>query len=114
MIVKEHNSIATSNTIASGLALATTSALAIPDTPPAQPRPHTGILLMRGFNFNLLMSNASILGVASPVVDTTMMSVMSLALTPARIVHSSIALEEYSTAQRIYSLFLSSKLLGAE
>src|ERR1700676_1497258 len=114
MIVKEHNSIATSKTTASGLAWATTFALAMPDTPPAQPRPHTGIRFMRGFNFNLLMSNASTLGVARPVVDTTIISVISFALMSARMVHSSIALEAYSTAQQIYSLFLSSKLLESE
>src|ERR1044071_2097933 len=89
--VSEHNSTATSKTTASGLALAAVHALAKPEAPPAQPSPNTGVRFTCGLSFILLMIRASRLGVANPVDETKMRSVISFLSRPEDLRQSSMA-----------------------
>ena len=93
--VSEHNSTATSKTTALGFALAKILALPKPATPPAQPSPKIGVRLALWFSFIWLMIKASKLGVASPVVEINMMSVISSFLLLERARHFSMASMEY-------------------
>ena len=77
MKVNEHNSVAATITLASGFADAILFASEIPATPPAQPSPHNGILVMFWFSLSLFTTSASILGVERPVLETKIKSVTS-------------------------------------
>lgn len=68
--VSEHSSAATSATTASGSAFASVHAFAKPDVPP-QPNPKTVMRFTFGFSLILFIISASMLGVASPVVERT-------------------------------------------
>ena len=81
--VSEQSSVAATAMTASGLPEAILKASAIPDTPPAHPNPQIGILFMPASILSLFTTNASILGVERPVLETKIRSVASQGDNPA-------------------------------